>query len=126
MSPVIGNDFEGFDLRLRQLLSRIMADCGKDRPQIARELSQRVDRNVTVDTLNDYTRTTKTASRFPAAYIKAFCEVTGDDSLQRFFLGRKLLKLIEIGELEISSQKNRAAKESALRDLSARADGEGR
>jgi hypothetical protein len=76
--------------------------------------------------LDDFAAPSKDGARFPAAWVVAFCEVTGDDSLQRFLLGPRLSRLIEIGELEISSRRNRAAKESALRDLSGKDDGDRR
>ena len=77
MSGPFGSEFQESDLGFRQLLSKVIAGSTKSREQIASELSQRVGRLVTVPNLNDYTRTTKTSARFPAAYVKAFCEVVG-------------------------------------------------
>src|ERR1035438_1559628 len=81
------------DFHLRRLLSDGMAACPKKRQQIAAELSRKIGRDITASMLNDYTATTKTAARFPAAYVRAFCEVTGNDSLQRSLLGPRLLAL---------------------------------
>jgi hypothetical protein len=94
-----------------------MAACPKKRQQIAAELSRKIGRDITASMLNDYTATTKTAARFPAAYVRAFCEVTGNDSLQRSLLGPRLLALIEIGEHELASQRNRTAKDFVMRRL---------
>jgi hypothetical protein len=105
------------DLKIRQLLSDIMAACSKDRQQIAIGLSRRTGRAITVSMLNDYTATTKTAARFPASYVQDFCEVTNDDRLQRFLLGPRLLALIELGERELASQQNISAKDSITRRL---------
>jgi hypothetical protein len=113
---------EESDLTLRALLSDVMASCGKDRKQIASELSQKIGRVITVSILNDYTRTTKIGARFPAAYVRGFCEVTGDDALQRFFLGSHLRAVVELGERELTSQRNRAAKDDLVRKLLAGKD----
>jgi len=87
------------------------------RSQIAEELSRRTGRNITVSILNDYTATTKMTARFPASYVRDFCEITGDDSLQRYLLGARLLDLISVGENELNSQLSRVAKETVLRRL---------
>lgn len=140
------------DLALRELLSAVMEacskreECPKDRKQIAAELSQRVgriDRPITPSILFDYTGRTKTGARFPAAYVKAFCDVTGDDRLQRFILGQRfedgiaisevtprslrsgkelgpgqrLLDLIAIGEATLLSESGRRAAGARLKRL---------
>ncbi len=74
----------------------------------------KVGRNITASMLNDYTANTKNTARFPAAYVRGFCEVTGDDSLQRLLLGDRLRDLAEIGELEVSARKNRSVKEALV------------
>ena len=83
MQPFVGMGSQESDLAIRRLLSDVMATSKKTRKQISEELSQRTGRAITVSMLNDYTATTKTAARFPAAYVRAFCEVTGNDSLDR-------------------------------------------
>jgi hypothetical protein len=96
-----------------------MSGCPKSREKIAEELTLRVRRAnpITVSMLNDWTKTTKTAARFPAAYVRDFCEVTGSDKLQRAILGSRLSDLIEIGERELDSQKTRSAKDTVLKRL---------
>jgi hypothetical protein len=91
-----------------------MAKCGKRRPQIATELSVRVGRSVTVSILNDWTKTTKTSARFPAAYVRVFCEIIGNDELQRVLLSPRLLDMIEVAECELKLEENRTAKDNAL------------
>ena len=112
------SDDQRADYLLRMLLSEVMSRCTKDlkkdRRQIAIELSAKVGRTITVSTLNCYTCATKNTARFPAAYVRGFCEVTGDDSLQRFLLGDRLRDLVEIGELEIAARKNRSTKETLV------------
>ena len=117
MSRRTGTQSEESDLNLRRLLSDVMGTCGKDRSRIAAELSQEIGRPLTVSILNDYTATTKAGARFPAAYVRHFCEVTGNDSLQRFLLGPRLLALIEIGERELAAHRNRSSKDSLTRRL---------
>ncbi len=117
MGSFAGTGREGSDLALRRLLSEVMGACGKDRETIAAELSRKTGRPITASILNDYTATTKTAARFPAAYVRGLCEVTGNDSLQRFVLEPRLLALIEIGERELAAQRNRSAKDSIVRQL---------
>jgi hypothetical protein len=123
MSSVVGIRTGELDLAIRRLLSEVMSACAKDRQQVAEELSRNTGRSISVSILNDYTATTKTAARFPAAYVRGFCEITGDDSLQRFLLGPRLLALIEIGEREIEAQQNKSAKDSLMQRLLA---GEGK
>lgn len=115
---------EESDLAIRALLSDVMARCGKDRKQIASELSQRTGRTITVSILNDYTRTTKIGARFPAAYVGIFCQITNSDALQCLLLGPTLLALIEIGEKELANQRNRSAKEALMRRLLSAGDQE--
>lgn len=119
LSAGIGGHEES-DSSLRELLSDAMSACGKDRDQIASELSQKVGRTekpLTASILNDYTARTKTAARFPAAYVRAFCEVTGSDALQMSLMSQRQKDLIKIGERELASQRNRSAKDSIMRRL---------
>lgn len=122
MNVTTGTNAQHSDLALRRLLSDVMGVCAMDRRLIAAELSQRVDRPITLSILNDYTATTKTAARFPAAYVRAFCEVTGNDSLQRFLLGHRLMALIEIGEKELAFHRNRSSKDALMRRILAEED----
>jgi hypothetical protein len=89
---------DGADLEVRQVLSRILRSPSNRRGDIAVEMSRRIGRRVTVHMLNDYTRLTGVVARFPAAWVRVFCEVTGDDSLQMLLLSPRLLKLIEAGK----------------------------
>ena len=53
-----------------------------------------------------------------------FLRITGIDQLQRFLLGPRLLRLIEIGERELKSESIRLAKESVLKQLLSEEDPE--
>jgi hypothetical protein len=56
--------------------------------------------------LNDWTAESKKPARFPAIFIKAFCDVTGSDELQRFFMSPRDLKLVEFAERELTAAKD--------------------
>lgn len=53
--------------------------------------------------LNDYTVRNGGGTRFPAAYIPAFCEATGDDRLRRFLLDRRLQAVIDLGKCTLDA-----------------------
>lgn len=80
---------------LRPILSK--AAHGK-RHEIAAQITTRAGRRVTVAMLNDWCALTKPHLRFPADLVEVFCEVTGDDSLQRKLLSPRLRALLELGE----------------------------
>jgi hypothetical protein len=91
----IGNQYDG---QLRRLITRVIHNCPKKRVVLAEEMSKLLGFTVTVHMLNDFTCQGKKQSRFPAAFIAAFCEATSDDSLHRFAAGERLSKMIRIGE----------------------------
>lgn len=104
------------DAAIRALLSEVMRSSKKSRAQIAQEMSALLGRSVTVYMLNDFTAsckgqrvaedsqldTRKSPVRFPAAWIHAFCEVTGDDRMQRLILSPRLRSLLQLGERQLS------------------------
>jgi hypothetical protein len=105
------------DLALRLLLSSVMSGCSKDRQQIATELSQKTGRAITVSILNDYTATTKASARFPAAYVREFCEVTGNDELLRFLFTSDIRDLVRLGECEREMGRQQRAKAGLVKGL---------
>lgn len=102
-----------YDATVRELLAKVIRRCAKSREQIADEMSNLVGRQITVAMLNGYTAPSKEPARFPAAFVCAFCEATGDDRLQRLVLGPRLSKLLEFGELQLAAGELR---EQLLRD----------
>ena len=86
------------DSALRQLLAEAIKQSGKKRPQIGEEMSPLVGVQVTEHMLNDFTAQKKSAARFPAAFVKAFCQVVGSPSPQRFLCDEEALTLIKLGE----------------------------
>jgi hypothetical protein len=105
------------DVAFRRLLSDVMTRCPKSRQQIADELSVRCGRTISPSILNDYTATTKSGARFPAVSLRDFCDLTGDDSPQRFLLSPRLLALIELGESILAGEKGRRERDKLLRNL---------
>lgn len=103
------------DAALRRTVTEIIRRSTKSRAQIAEELGKRMHQRVTEHILNDFTSERKKAARFPAAFIEAFCEITGDDKLQRLVMGERLRKLVEFAERELAASKEERERQR-LRD----------
>jgi hypothetical protein len=97
---------ESQDAAVRKALSRSLRACPKSRELVAEELSILLATPVSVRSLNNYTAESKSNYRFPAAWVVAFCKVTGKDFLQRLLLGPELAAMLQLGE---------TAKEAILR-----------
>jgi len=95
------------DATIRKIVSEVMHHSTKSRAQIADEMSQLVQIEITANMLNGYAAPSKSGVRFPAAFINAFCQVTGDDRLQRFLLSPVLRKKIEIVERELTADQEK-------------------
>jgi hypothetical protein len=110
------------ELILRRLLADVMKGSGKNRSQIADEMSRILgcpaDRPIAKNVLDDSVRSRKKGRmvRFPAAWIPALCQVTGNDELQRWLAGPRLRELIELGEQVCSMRES----SQHLLDLAAR------
>jgi hypothetical protein len=87
------------DSALRKLLSNLINQSSKSRAQIAEEISVHAGQRISKRMLDDWTAESKKPARFPAFLIPIICEVTGDDRLQRWVIGKRLSKLLEFGEL---------------------------
>ncbi len=95
------------DSMIRKIVSEVMHHSTKSRAQIAEEMSRLVHVEVTANMLNGYAASSKTGVRFPAAFINAFCQVTGDDQLQRLLLSPVLRKKVEIVERELTADQEK-------------------
>lgn len=73
------------DLGHRQVLSRAMSDCGKDRYQIAAEMSRLMKASISKDMLDKYAASDP-ANGIRGAILTAFCEVTGTYEPIRYLL----------------------------------------
>jgi hypothetical protein len=98
------------DRELRQLLSFLIKHSPMSRAQIAEEMSKSLGQpnSISPSMLNDWTSEYHKAARFPAFFVKAFCDAIGSDRLQRWAAGPRLRKLIEFAELHLEHEERRA------------------
>ena len=109
------------DHALRVLLAETIKTCPKKRQQVAEELSALVGRSISEAMLNSYTADSKEAHRFPAAWIPAFCVVTGDSRLIEIIASRcgmtlvseRGLRLIEFAEAILEKERGERKAEAA-------------
>src|SRR5947209_650534 len=101
-----GNHPPNCDLSVRHLISAAIEKSGKERRQIALEMEDILGQHVTFRMLNDFSAECKKAARFPAAWVDAFCRVTGDDRLGRFIIGERLRSLVAFAEREIAATRD--------------------
>src|ERR1039458_9770138 len=83
------------DSPLRKLLADAIKHSKKKRPEIACEMSSRLGVRVTQSMLDDFTSRSHHAARFPAAFVRIFCEVVGSRSLYRLLVDEETLALID-------------------------------
>jgi hypothetical protein len=88
----------------RELVVRVLKDSGKDRPTIAAQLSALTSERISVRMLNDWLAPSKDKVRFPASFVKALCEVTGDHRAAQAVMPERLLALLRIGECSIAAR----------------------
>ena len=106
---------------LREILNASIKSSGKGRDHIADEMSLLLQTRVTRRALDLYTAESAEQNRFPMQYARAFCQVTGDDTLLRVLaelaglkvIGEEEQALLELGR-EFLRQKDAAAKINAL------------
>ncbi len=90
------------DSTLRELLSKLIKQSPKKRPQIAEEMSKHTGQQISLSMLNDWTSEYHKTARFPAVFIEAFCEVVGSDVLQRHVMGARLRGVVELREEQLT------------------------
>lgn len=116
MPPGSGND----DAIVRQAISGAIRRCSKSREEIAEEMTTLVGVRVTEKMLNSYSGEANQPHRWPAAWDRAFCQITGDDTLLicrvqaagLFVIDQTGRDLLELGR-ELLRQKQ-AAENAAL------------
>jgi hypothetical protein len=98
------------DRELRQLLSFLIKQSQLSREQIADEMGKSLGQpnSITGYMLNDWTSEYHKGARFPALFIKPFCDAIGSDRLQRWAAGPRLRKLIEFAERHLELEERRA------------------
>jgi hypothetical protein len=100
----IGPKTEPEIVKLGAELQRLMTDAitrsRKTAPEVAEEMTDRLGRPVTGSMIYELTRNGEPGRevRLPATWVDAFCQVTGDDRLQRWLAGPRLRELAELGE----------------------------
>ena len=90
-------------IEVRDLLTEAMKRAGKNAKEVAKEMSERLGgRPITESMIYQLTRNGGQGQprevRLPVTWVAAFCETTGDDRLQRWLAGPRLLELIRLGE----------------------------
>jgi hypothetical protein len=103
------------DRALRDLVAEIIRQSPKKRPQLAEELSVATGQHITSFMLDCFTATGK--SRFPAIFIQAFSEITGDDRLQRFVMSPRLRRLVEFAEAELKAARDERKRARLRKEL---------
>jgi len=89
---------EAPDSALRRLLTASIKRSGKTHAKIAGEMTLHTRQRISKRMVDDWTAQSKKPARFPAAFVVAFCEVTGSDELQRHLLSARLRELLEVGD----------------------------
>jgi hypothetical protein len=101
---VTSQDFND-DALVRQAITRAIRACTKSREQIAEAMTVMLGTRVTVAMLNNFSAEAKQQHRWPAAWDRAFCQATGDDTLLvcrvqaagLFVIDRTDFQLLELG-----------------------------
>jgi hypothetical protein len=88
---------------VRRLMTEAMKRAGKNAKEVAKEMTDRLGgRPITESMIYELTRNGSQDQprevRLLATWVPAFCEVTGDDRLQRWLAGPRLREFIELGQ----------------------------
>jgi hypothetical protein len=113
----MGSAMNKTDHRLRRIITDAIRQCPKKRQQIAEEMERFLElpaRSITVNMLNDFSSDGAKKTRFPAAFVDAFCSVVGDSRLKGEILGPRGRRLLRIGEdvSEMLAEDKRRARKS--------------
>jgi hypothetical protein len=92
------------DRAIRNLIAEIIRSSPQSRDVLADEMSRITGQRITRRMLDDFSALSKRAHRFPLSFVVAFCEITGDDRLQRMALSPRLRKLLELGERKLAAE----------------------
>ncbi|MGB7590685.1 MAG: hypothetical protein WCD04_14460 [Terriglobia bacterium] len=90
------------DAHLRRLLAQMIRSCPLKRAEICARLSSLLGIRVSPFMLDCYTSESKKKARFPAAFIEPFCEVVGNDALQRRVMGARLRGIVDLREEQLA------------------------
>ena len=84
-----------YDAQVRAILKRVSKNR---REAIRRVMSNLLGREITLHVFNQWCAEGRHATRFPLAYLDAFCRASGDDSLRLFVLGPELCQVLKLGQ----------------------------
>ena len=87
------------DAQVRRAMGEAIKNVRKSRIIIAAEMSELLGVQISEHHLNSWTASSKEAYRMPAAYIPAFCEVTGDTTLLKIISAPLGVKVVENKDL---------------------------
>lgn len=104
MREFSGNERQN-DAVLRELVADAISTSTKSRDQIADELTSIVGCRITRRMLDDFCSRSKVGTRFPAAWVAAFCEVTGDESLVLQLLPQQMRQKLDFADRELAIRK---------------------
>ncbi|HWR35998.1 MAG TPA: hypothetical protein VN622_09040 [Clostridia bacterium] len=98
--PLFGasSDFPGAldnDALVRSVLTDTIKQSAKSRDQICEEMSRLIGREITVPMVDAFTADSKRNHRFPAAWLHAFCVVTGDWRLLQCLVERAGFRMVD-------------------------------
>lgn len=113
--PGSGDD----DAMIRATLTDAIKRCPKKREQIAEEMTACVGREITAAMLNSFTAESHESHRWPAAWTRAFCQITGDWRLLRCAVERAGFLVITQSQARLLKlAEEYMQKETAVRRLS--------
>ncbi len=98
--PKTEPEFVKLGAEVRRLMTDAITRSRKTAPEVAEEMSMRLGRPITGSMIYELTRNGELGRevRLLATWVPAFCEITGDDRLQRWLAGSRLRELAELGE----------------------------
>ena len=105
--PLFAADVSGYpgsgddDATIRATLTDSIKRCPKKREVIADEMSYLLGRQISEAMLNAYTADSKENHRWPAAWTRTFCQVTGDWRLMQCVAERAGLRLIDARQAKL-------------------------
>jgi hypothetical protein len=110
------------DRQFRESISTALKDCPLSRYQVAARMSELVGQEITKSMLDSWTAESKELHRFPAIFLPAFCEATGDAEPLRilgkicgiFILPGPEALRSEIRKLDEEIQKRQAEKKKRI------------
>jgi hypothetical protein len=94
-----------------RIIQRLVAESleHKSRECVAQQMTASLhgEIEITRSMLDNFAAGNKVTARFPASFVSAFCEATGDDRLRLHVIGPRLRSLVEFAEKMMAAARNR-------------------